>query len=199
LDNNLTFIIIPSCGIGHYIDQFGNEIISQDLLTPTDTKIRCDVGAELFLSRESKSPKTMIITGGGIFLPKERQTKPAAYLMKEYLISTYNIDKSVIWCEDQSLDSWQNIQMMAKLFTEYGVDSKLIQLVIVSHWTHVLRLMYLALKCGFKFRNIRGKFIFYPIGWKETIKQLSILGFTVIDPKGVSRKVVEERKKRNQN
>ena len=196
MDNNLTFIIIPSCGIGHYIDNLGNEIISQNILTRTDTKIRCDEGASLFLKRNNLND--IIITCGGIYLPKERQTQPAADLMKKYLVTRYGIQENSIWCENKSLDSWQNVELLIQLIIERGVNPEKTQLLFVSHWTHVLRLMFVAWTNKYKWRNIKGEFLFYPIGLKEVLKQLFILAYTITDPRGISEKVAEMRDKRKQ-
>lgn len=196
MNNNQTFIIIPSCGIGHYINNLGNEIIIQNILTQTDTKIRCDEGASLFLKRNNLHD--IIITCGGIYLPKERQTQPAADLMKKYLVTRYGIQENSIWCENKSLDSWQNVELAIQLIIERGVNLENVQLLFISHWTHVLRLMFVAWTNGYKWRNIKGEFLFYPIGCKEVVKQLFILTYTLKDPRGISKRVAEERERRKQ-
>lgn len=190
-------IYIPSCGIGYYINGRGIEIPKKNILTPTDTKIRCTMGANLYLHRKQEGYKDIIITGGGIYLSPNRQTKPAAQLMRDYIIEKFDhISFNDIWVENKSLDSWQNIAMLANLLKKKNVSLRGTQIIIVSHWTHVPRLKYLARKVGLK--SIRGKHLFYHIGFKEVIKQLFLIAFTVKDPKGESKIVIQERRRRQQ-
>ncbi len=189
----MKIVAIPSCRIGYDVSSNGTWIVKQNNLTPVDTKIRCDEGAKLFEREEAD----IIFCMGGIFLPANLQTKPASELMKNYLVSCYDIPSEKIWTEKESLDSWQNIEMMIKVLKQNSVGIKETEIIIVSHWTHTLRLKRILRYNGF--RKIRRLGLCYHIGWRMYLSEFLNNSLTVLDPAGKSVWVKKERMHRQQS
>ncbi len=187
----MKIIFVPSCGIGFEIVD-GKRVIKQDSLTTTDTKIRCDAGAEFFKKIEGE---VNIVCTGGIFLPPFLQTKPASSLMKEYLISVHGIPPEKIWTEEKSLDSWENVEMTRRTLQERGIkEIEEIEIFVVSHWPHALRLKRLFRYQGF--HKVKSLGLHYPVGWRMWVLELLNNILTLIDPTGKSKWVKKERERR---
>jgi len=188
----MKIVFIPSCGIGHEVLN-GVWIVKQNVLTTVDTKIRCDEGAKLF----KEGGKDIIFCTGGIFLPSYLQTKPASRLMKEYLVSQHRIPHERIGIEEESLDSWQNVEIMKKVLEDRGVKIDEAEISIVSHWLHTIRLKRILRYQGF--RKIKRFGLRYPVGWRMWVSEFLNNILTLIDPAGRSERVQKEREKRKQS
>jgi len=181
---------VPSCGIGYEVVN-GVRVIRQNILTTVDTKIRCDEGARLFLNNKVD----VLFCTGGIFLPSFLQTEPASKLMKDYLIDNYGIQPEKIWIEDRSLDSWQNIKEMKRVLQEKGIKIDKVEIVIISHWTHTIRLSVILKSYGFK--KIKKHPLMYPVGWKTYVSEFLKNILTILDSRGESLIPRKEREKRS--
>jgi len=183
---------MPSCGIGYEVLPDGTWMVRQNNLNTADTKIRCDEGAKYFKA----GGVDIIFCTGGIFLPPYLQTEPASKLMKDYLVSCHNIPSEKVWIEEESLDSWQNVEKMKETLLGKGINLDEVEIDIFSHWTHTLRLKRLLRYHGFQkvFRfNLR-----YRIGWKMYVYEIVSNFLVIIDPAGKSFFVKKERGKRRQ-
>lgn len=189
----LKILFVPSCGIGYDVLSDGRWVVKQNNLTPVDTKIRCDKAAELF----NKGKADIIFCTGGIFLPPNLQTKPASYLMKNYLFSHHNISPERIWTEEVSLDSWQNVEEMRKVLRKNKVEIDKTEIIVVSHWTHTIRLKRIFRYNGF--RKIQRYGLDYHIGWRMYISEILNNILTILDPAGKSIPVQKARKQRKQD
>ena len=183
----------PSCGIGYDVLLNGTWVVKQNNLTPVDTKIRCDKAAELF----NNGNADIIFCAGGIFLPPTLQTKSASSLMKDYLFSHHNISPEKIWLEEGSLDSWQNVEMMRQVLEQKSIKIDKVEVIVISHWLHTIRLRNILRYNGFK--KIVRYGLNYHIGWRMYVSEILNNILTILDPAGKSIPVRKSRKQRKQD
>jgi uncharacterized SAM-binding protein YcdF (DUF218 family) len=118
--------------------------------------------------------------------------------MKKYLVEEWGIAEERIWTEEKSVDSWENVTEMKKELLRREVDISKIEIIIVSHWTHALRLRRLLRYNGFKNKKVRHGGKSHPVGWRWYFRELLLFLLTLIDPQGKSWFVRREREKRRQ-
>ncbi len=107
----------------------------------TDYKARLDA-ADAYLK---ENPNTQVIACGGQGSDEHISEAQAAY---DYL-SARGIETSRIYKEDQSTNTFENIQNAAGIVKELGKDPKEVNVVIISADYHLMRAKLLAKEAGF--------------------------------------------------
>lgn len=151
-------------------------MIPAELVDPVDklsanTLRRCQAGLEAWVGGDYE----MILLSGGIFLPRDRQTKPAAETMKEWFVSR-GVDPEVILVEGDSLDTYENVRFNASLTRD--------QITVLTQYQHAIRFLltfYLALGVRIKVIPIRQP----AMSWKDWFMEwLVLIPYHLIDWKG---------------
>lgn len=164
-------------------------VFSFNNIIGTYTEKRCQSALRLW---QTGDYNFMVLTGG-IFLPPNRQNKPAAEIMKDWFLSQ-NIKAASILTEKESLDTFQNFIFSLDLIKK---KVKNFEFTVITHWTQALRFQITA-RMGYGV-SIKTKPLYYKISVLELFKEILYILYHLIDPRG-QRLVAEiNRKKRRQN
>ncbi|MFH0856505.1 MAG: YdcF family protein [bacterium] len=161
----------------------GGLVVPLNKLHPCDTLLRCEEAIKIWEGHNQ------IIVTGGIFLPKEVQTKPVADLMKEWLIKNGVPAEKILTVTD-AVDTFQEIEGVVE-----KIGGKKASINVLSHWQHLIRSFI-----TFLFAHgilIKPYPIFYWKGGKDFIREWGYCFLHIVDPSGrwVSKKNRERRKK----
>ena len=196
MEIKITVIFVPAGNIGYKevfdkTDPVPRLKPKKNSLSP-DTQTRCNRAITLY---RELGPLNFILTSGGLFMPPTLQDRAAAALMKDYL-TFYKIPADNIFTEEKSLDSWQNVEFMVQVLASHNFDISQVELIIVSHWLHTIRLQRLCRYYG-NFKKVSRCPLYYPpIGKRGVLKELLLILLTLIDPAGKSFIVKRERRRR---
>jgi len=141
-----------------------------------------------------------IVTCGGIFNNKKIQTQPIARLMKKYIKKIYELidfieDKEWgdiyvkpkrIIAECRSLDTYQNVEFMNKIFKKTGIH-KNDHIVICSDYLHYIRTKILFKNLGYNHISYsefsaNNDYCKICLSFKRAIKEFVLICMTKYDP-----------------
>lgn len=113
------------------------EIAPLDQLSGTRTLIRCE---NALIAWNSGKYDLLLVCGGKTHSP-EFESRPAAVTMAEWFLD-HGISAADIVIEDQSLDTYQNIEYSLRILT--GLPGKH-TITVISQWQHTLRFVITGL------------------------------------------------------
>lgn len=160
------------------------EVSPCDLLQGTKTELRLIEGLRLWGSGKFDA----IIVCGGVYLPQETQTTPAARIMKEWLVS-HGVPAENTMAEERSRDTYENISYALEM-----IGGKASQITVVTHWQHALRFR-LTFRLAHKMK-VRTEPMYYWTGFKSFALEWAILLVHLFDPSGTGRIARWNRKSR---
>lgn len=132
---NTHVFFIPAGHLGKTCDSLGR-----------DTLIRLERGLDLW----KKDPEAFLLVTGGIFCVRERQTRPAADIMADWLV-THGVPQTKILHEDASLDTFENVRFSLDTLHAHGISTDGTNITVVSEFQHALRI-YLTFRLGYGLR-----------------------------------------------
>ncbi|MBT3412589.1 MAG: YdcF family protein [Candidatus Jacksonbacteria bacterium] len=173
----MRYLLVPSCGIK-----------KKNKLGPK-TRARLELALRLW----STGNFDRFIVTGGIFRPKRKQTVSAGRLMASWLCSR-GIQPGLILCEEESLDTYQNISGALALIAsqlDYWPE-----ITVVTNWQHLLRFRLTFLWAHGKL--IRGVAMPVPSPFdpKACVLEWGMLLVHLIDRNGTGRIVARNRRNR---
>ena len=163
-------------------------VVEKDQIAPHDTLLRCEAALKLW----QETQFDLIIVSGGIFLPSGIQTVSAAVLMQEWFIKQ-GIPENKILIEDQSLDTYQNVQFTLDLLEIHNLKDA--ELTVITQWQHARRFARTFKSHGIK---IKRHPLHYKVGFKTWLMEWMFMFIHLIDPKGKWLFGKINRKKRTQ-
>ncbi len=156
----------------------GETVVKKDVLSDTSIQ-RLEKGLGVWHG----GGYSRIVVTGGIFLPRTIQTRPIAYIMRDWLLD-HGIPRDVILVEEFSVDTYENIRFVdALLLKEYGSMPKGI-ITLVSHTMHVKRAYMSARELGWRvtMAPVRSS-----VGIMQSIKERAMRVMHHKDPLGYNR------------
>jgi len=129
-----------------------------------------------------------ILVSGGIFNPPKIQTRPAAHLMKEWLLSK-SIKEENVLVEDTSLDTYQNVANSVEIIRQKAKTDMFYplckELVTVVSDQHHLRRVRMIIEGHFSTDPIVYEDSGYRLPFSEKLKELIFFAITFCDRDGV--------------
>lgn len=104
-----------------------------DLLSP-NTLCRCEAALKAWRSGQYDK----LLLTGGYFLPKERQTKPAAESMKTWFLLKGVAPKAIL-TETTSLDTYQNVAFALDVLRKEGFTGS--EITVLTQYQHAIRFL----------------------------------------------------------
>ncbi|MDD5217882.1 MAG: YdcF family protein [Candidatus Omnitrophica bacterium] len=172
-------LLIPSCGIQPV-----------DFPSPQDTLIRLRQGLKLW---RMAAYDTILVTGG-IFHPHWIQTRPAAHIMRDWLINQ-GVPEDYILTEDKSVDTFENVNNSVGVLME--ADAWPAEITVVTQWQHALRFATTFLYGHGVWIKTFG--LHYPVSLTTSLNECLFIAYHLLDPTGKGRLAARNRESRRQD
>jgi len=141
---------------------------------------------ELF--KMSETGKIIIFPVGGIFQPENVQKTPISILMEKFI--KRNIETTIKFLyEEESLDTWQNIENFDAKIKQENIDVSTVY--VFADKFHSKRVEILLKYYGYK--NIVIPKSHIELSLKEKIKEIFFIIATFIDPSGIKNPIIRKR------
>ena len=119
----------------------------------------------------------LILTTGGLYLPRSIQTLPSAEVSKKWLISQ-GVSGDCIVALTNSADSFQEV---ASVVTWAKENRKKLKITIVTHWQHALRFFISFLSYRFWIKRYS---LYYCVPIKDWLMEWVFILIHLTDPRG---------------
>lgn len=172
-------LMVPAC-----------EIAPKDKIRNTETESRC-VSA---LIKWQNGRYAKLLLCGGIFLPPDTQTRPAADLMAEWF-KREGVSAKDILIDDLSRDSFENVFFGLKKLEDHNFSPEETEIRIISSRQHSLRI-YLTLTWGYKYPKVKREKTLIPVLPGTFLKECFFLLYHLYDKKGIKWLAQRNRRKR---
>ena len=150
------------------------QIVAIDVLSPKDTLIVCEEALKLWQTGDYE----ILLTSAGLFLPPEKQTRPAATLMAEWFIER-GVPAERIIAEAHSLDTYENLSLSLATLEERGIDA---DITVCTHWTQAERIRHTFKVAHARIVHVHG--ISFPFSAAEWIYQWACIAYHYMDRDG---------------
>jgi len=135
----------------------------------------------------------LIGTTGGVYMPPNIQTIPAARLMADWLTAR-SVPLEKILLADDSLDTFTDISSTLRVCADNGIIAP--KFTIVTQWQHAIRFkITFWLAHGIQ---IKTKLLRYQLPWVYWLKEFGFIAYHLIDRHGNLFLARYNRKKRSQ-
>lgn len=178
MEGNARVLFVPSCGVTEH-----------NVLTPTDTLLRCEEGLKLWRSGDYD----YILVTGGLFNPKHVQSIPAGMLMRGWFIAR-GVDPNKVIEETRSLDTFENIKFGLEELRKRGIPDR--DITVVTQWQHAWRFAITFRRAyGIKVKRVP---LEYAMSWKSWLIEFVLIAYHAYDRYGtkhVAQKNRDDRRK----
>jgi uncharacterized SAM-binding protein YcdF (DUF218 family) len=171
-------LLIPSGGIQ-----------AVDFPAPQDTLIRLRQGLKLWHT----GAYDMVLVTGGTFNPQWIQTRPAAHIMRDWLVNN-GVDPECILVEDKSVDTFENVNNSVAVLMD--ADAWPAEITVVTQWQHATRLATSFLYGHHIWIKTFG--LHYPISLRTALNEYLFMAYHLLDPSGKGRLASHNRETRRQ-